>query len=485
MRILCICFAAFASAISIANGQTLMTLEDAIAAANSNNHQLKTAKAYASEKDYLALARKGLYMPKVGLSGSVARIPNDISLDLSPIKNTITPLYSTLGNYGNFSGLQHPDFGILPDAQSTQAVRTELIDGLAQIEATDWNTVLQKKNFGSLAINAQWTLYAGGKIRAANNIAKLQAEEGKEAYSQKKDEIFVNVIERYYALELAAHAENLRAEADNAMAKHLANAEKMYVEGLIAKQDLLRLRMAKSETKRELSKATSDKRLAATALKNLIDPDLDNDIITVSPLFVPDSVKDEEYYIDLALSNNGISRIIDLKEKQSLQNIKLERADLLPSVAAMVSYDIYSYNLSRLEPDWMVGIGMKWTLFEGGARSNKLNAAKQKNIQVREMAADAELGIATLAQKLYGELIAAIEQVYQLEDTEKFANEYVRAIEIAYENEFTGAAELADARLALARSGVAKYQAMYKANLALAQLLHLCSDTGSYYTYRR
>ena len=363
-------------------------------------------------------------------------------------------------------------------------MRNKINQGLAEVESHNWNTVIQKKQFGMVDVNAQWVLYAGGKIRAANKIATLQTEESRADYNKKKSELFAAIVQQYYGLALARHATELRQQADDAMKRHLTDAEKMYDQGMLSQAELLRIRMGQSETQRELMKARRNESLVNTALRNAMAADSSASILPMSPLFVPVTVEPAQYFIDLAKQNNPSIQQLDLKYRQTQQNVKVERSELLPSVAMMGMYDIYNVDLSPMMPEWMVGVGLKWTIFEGNARVNKLKAAKLKSVQVQEMTADAELNISTMIEKLHSDMLSGMEQIEQLETAQAFAEEYVRAREKAFAQEMANAAELSDARLALAKVSIDRYQAMYQVDLALAQILYLSGDSDRFGEYQ-
>ena len=112
-------FACAAMLCGNAQAQQPMSFDDALQTAYANSHGLKQSDAAVREKERLAAARKALYLPTLSLSANAVRLPEDLTLDLTPVKNSITPLYQSLGAYGNFSGVQTPN-GTLSDEASTK-----------------------------------------------------------------------------------------------------------------------------------------------------------------------------------------------------------------------------------------------------------------------------------------------------------------------------------------------------------------------------
>ena len=143
----------------IASGQDnlqVLTFEDAMQIMEQQNPALQRAKQQIKQKEYELKTKRGLYMPQVSLSAKAVSMSDMLHLDLTPVRDAITPLYSTLGNYGVFSGVPNPDpatnpiLPVLPDEISTAEVRKQLLEGGQKIANADWDKVIQEKNFASL-----------------------------------------------------------------------------------------------------------------------------------------------------------------------------------------------------------------------------------------------------------------------------------------------------------------------------------------------
>lgn len=254
---------------------TQLTFEEALRLVRENSHVLKQSDYLHKEKEQEMRAAKGLYLPKVGIAASYMVMSDDLTLDLTPVRDAITPLYSALGNFGDFSGIPNPDpntsqqMPILPDDVSTQIMRQKLREGLATVQEGEWNKMIQEKQFGTVMANFQWPIYAGGKIQAANKAAAIQLTDAGQKSHQKEDEIMSELVERYYGLCLAQQAILVRQEVYNGMEKHLQDAIKMQNEGLIANADVLHARVFHSQAERELSKAKRTGQILNQALLNM------------------------------------------------------------------------------------------------------------------------------------------------------------------------------------------------------------------------
>lgn len=470
---------------AICQNNKVLTFEEALKISYENNHAVKQAKAAIEEKEQFAKSRKALYMPTIGVSANYVCLSEELHLDLTPVKEAILPLYETQSKYGVYSGVPTgvEAMPYLNQDMSTAAVREKLEQGRLQLENSNWNQVIQEKQFGMVDANFQWVLFSGGKIMAANKAARLQVEEENSKFAQKQDEVFNELVQRYFGLSLANNATAIRNDVLEAMNKHVWDAERMEKEGFVAHADVLHVKMYQAEAKREFMKAQKTEEFLNVALKNTLAIDSVDNILAASNLFIVDSLENVEHYKSIAYTNNPSLAQLKIKHDLTIQNYNVERADLFPSVAVMGMYDLANVDLSPMVPEWMVGVGLSWTIFNGGARYHKIKSAKLKTLQVEEISADVSSDIATVVEKLHNSLIINQEQLTELNIAEEFATEYVRVRQKAFDEQMINSTELVDARLALAKVKIAKLQVMYEYDIALAQLLYYCGKTDLFIDY--
>lgn len=467
-----------------------LSFEQALELTNQRSHVMKQAQYLQQEKDQAARASKGLYLPKVGITASYMVMSDNLTLDLTPVKDAITPLYSALSKYGNFSGVPNPDpstnqaMPTLPDNLSTKAVQSQLATGLTQIQNANWNEMIQKKQFGVVAANFQWPLFVGGKIGVANKVSKIEQNEAKEVTRQKEGELMSELVERYYGLCLADQAVKVRQDVYKGMNQHLSDAQKMQQQGLIANADVLHAQVYNAQAERELTKARRTAAVLNTALNSTMASETDSTLEPVSELFYLDSIESIDYFRKTAQEKNPLLMQVESKRLLVNQNYKAEKADYFPSVALTGMYDLVNKDLSPYVPDWTVGIGMKWTLFDGAARYRKVKAARFKTDQVEEIKAKAEADVSTMIDKLYNELNMYREQLSELETARSFTEEYVRVREKAFHEEMSNATEVVDANMALASVRIERLQAMYNYDLTLAKLLQYAGIPEEFNAYR-
>lgn len=478
---------------SFANAQDnqyrLLSFVQAVEISKQNSHVLKQMNYLQSEKDQEAKATKGYYLPKIGVSASYMILSDDLHLDLTEVKDAITPLYSALGNYGVFSGVPYEDPSThqiitLPDNMSTKILRDTLKGGLRKIESANWDRTIQKKQFGVVAANFQWPIYVGGKIRAANAASAIESREVIEQTRQKEGELLSELTERYFGLCLAQQALNVRSDVNKGMQKHLDDAIKMEQQGLIANAEVLHAKVFHAQSQRELNNAKRNVEIINEALLNSLAMDTIFDIKPVSELFYLDSIEAVNYFRNLALQESPLLKQVESKKELAIQNHKVQVAEFMPAVALQGMYNIVDKDLSVYTPNWMVGVGLKWNLFDGSLRLKKIKAASFKMKQVEEFHEKASADVGTMIEKLYRELQMYREQLGELDTEVQFAEEYLKVREKAFHQEMSNATEVVDARLALSKVYIDRLQAMYGYDVTLSHLLQYSGIPEQFNEYR-
>jgi outer membrane protein TolC len=88
--------------------------------------------------------------------------------------------------------------------------------------------------------------------------------------------------------------------------------------------------------------------------------------------------------------------------EQAIEGIKMSRADYIPQVGLMASYeqDTQAWSPAAWGDNWMLGVQLRLPLFDGGARSGRLQTAKAQALM-------AEKAIVDLKQKVQVEVKSA------------------------------------------------------------------------------
>lgn len=462
-----------------------LTYEEALNLTLDKSHVIKQSAYLKDQKKQELKASRGIHYPNIGLSASFVQMSDDIHLDLNPVKDAITPLYEGLGNFGVFSGVPNPGGGFLPDAMSTQYMRNQYLQGLDEIETGEWDQIIQQKQFATVNLTASMPLFTGGKIIASKNAAKLGVKNAEFEGVEKTNQLKSELVERYFGLCLSRQAEKVREDVLQAMKEHYEDAEKMKNEGIIANAEILHAKVYYSEAERELKKAVRMSSIANKALLNTMGEDSEYQIHPMSDLFYVEEMEPLAYFQQEAEKNNPLLNKIESKKSLAELGVKVENSNYLPSVALMGTYDLWNYDLSPYVPHWMVGIGLKWTIFDGAAREHKRKSARLKVSQVAEFEQKATKDVQTGIEKYYQEMKMSLEQIQELEAAQQFTDEYFRVRQKAFQEGMATSTDVVDANLALVKLKIEKLQATYQFDIALAKLLEISGLSDKFQDYQK
>lgn len=468
--------------------KTGLTYDQALLIASQNNETLKQAQVKIQQKEQESLARKGLYYPTVSVSANYALMTDKIHLDLTPVRDAITPLYDVLINYGEFSGVpyQMPDGTVitLPDDQSTEAIRAALSDGKDHVMEAEWDQTIQEQSFGMVTANFMMPIYTGGKIRIANKAAQIEVEEAHAESRQKRGEMTMELIERYYGLLLASKVEHVRNEVLRTMESHMEDAQKLQHEGIISNTEYLHAKVYYTEAKREKEKSKRQVSIVNDALKNtLAIDDVDTEIEAISPFFYHDSIESLAYFKSQAIINSPLLEQVEHKKQLAEQKLNLEKGSYMPNIAAMGSYNLVDKDFSPYLPDGTIGVGLTWTVFEGNARSKHVKAARLQSEQVDLYYSKSKANIETMLTKCYNEVKMQRDQIEQIKTSKEFATEYFEAKQLAFKEGMATTSEISDASLLLEKVAIEELQAAYAYDVALSKLLYYAGIPEQYGRY--
>ena len=463
-----------------------LTFEEALQIMVQQNPGLQQAREQIKQKEYEMKAKKGLFMPQVSLSANAISMSDPLHLDLGSVRDAITPLYTTLGNYGVFSGVPNPDpttntiVTILPDNVSTAAVREQLLEAGDKISNANWDEVIQEKNFATVSADFMWPLYAGGKIRGANDAANTELTISREELRKTQGDLVTELATRYYGLALSIQVLNVRQQMFESADKHYADAQKLFDNGIIAKVELLHAKVSRNEAERNVKEAERNIEIIRSGLDATLSFDTTATIAPVSHLFINKELSDVSYWVTKAYDANP--QLKQIEGKRELVNIKnkVNKENYMPTIAMLGTYNIADKNLSPYVPEWMVGVGLKWSLFEGLSRNHTYKAGKTMESQVDYAEQKAHSDIKAYMTKLYEELQKQIEQKNELESTLELAIEYSESTQKAFKEGLATSTSVVEAYTKVAQVKALRLKVFYDYDVTLAVLLQTAGVPEQY-----
>ncbi len=476
--------------LKIGMAQESITYEDALRICLENNLGVKAGESHIKAKKRELNAQRGLFLPQVSLLANYTMMSDDITMDMNPLKESITPLYSALSKYGNFSDVQNPDpntstiMPVFDDDISTMLARKKLAEGLEKIEKSDWTHVIQKKKFGALNANVLFPIYAGGKIRAGNKVASIYHKEAINEQDILVSELSSTLVERYFGLVLAKEALKVRQEVFQTMEKHMSDAQKMKDEGVIPNAEFLHIKVYYSEAQRERKKAERTIDIAEEGLQNILSAQGGMEFHPISNLFINDELPSLDLFLSEAKANSLLLKKVDFKKQLLKTKHGAELESYLPTITVAGTYRLAEKDLSETMPKYFVGVGVQWNILHGATRFRNIQASKLESERVNLTYQKVESDINAVITKLYNEAKMYMEEFEDLKTAEEFADEYYRVRQKAFLQGFSTASEVSDANLAKAKVRIERLQAMYRYDSALAKLLYYAGKSETFKDYQ-
>ena len=330
----------------------------------------------------------------------------------------------------------------------------------------------QRDNYEAAA-ELQQVLYAGGGIRAAQNLAREYESAAHAKVDHQRTQTAFQVHQAFnQVLRKQAHVE-VAEEAMKLAERNYEIVRQKEEQGISTSFDRIRAESQRSQRSAEQIAAENELEKARLALFRLLDMPLDSPRTISGALEVdpPDMPQDElqsiarQHRPDLAAARYEVAMKREGKQ--------VARSDRRPNVVAFGRYQQSNPDRSyenEWEDEWMVGVRAEMPIFQGGRTRGKLNQSRarleQARLQYDDLLVQAEWEIA--------QALANIRTTERLLEAETaFAAESREALRLAtrsYEEGLQEQIDVLSAQVALAESERRLADATYNQMMAYREL---------------
>lgn len=393
-------FALLLLAFPVARAQQSLSLKEAVQLALSNSNQTRLATAKTATRSHELEVMKNNQYPDFKLSGQYLRLTN---ADIRMKNNT--------------------------DAESEPSGGTS---GLA---------------FGQLS--ATMPLFSGGKLRnsikASENLYKSEEENAK--YTQ--EQVALGVIEYYAALYKAQRSVELLRESLESNRQRVKDFTAREENGLIARNDLLKVQLQLSQVQLSLEEAEKNVRVINHDLVQLLKLPVGTQIVVD-----PSNVDPNLFSLPVANVADAIGQrhdlaALELAGKAAEANVKVAKSGFFPSIALTGGYvALDMQNFVTVTNAMNFGIGASYnlsSLFKTGkdvkAAQSRVEETRQQQailtdrIKSQIVEAQEDYNLSVRQDEVYGEAVAQ-------------ASENFRITKDKYDNGLSDTTELLDADVA-------------------------------------
>lgn len=434
---------------------TVLTLDQAVQIALSENMSVKVADKEIERTEY---ARKGAYaslFPQVDASASYSRT----------IKKQVMYMDFDIGAMGG-GGMPGGDEEVATKASGSGSGMTEG----GGIEVGRWNTYSAGVTAMMPLINAQlWK-----SIKISGQDVELAVEKARSS----RLETVTQVKQAFYGVLLAKEAFNVYKEVYENALENFEQTEKKYNADKASELEYQRAKSTVQNAIPNVYDAESSVVLGLWQLKAVMGIDLDENIDVAGSLmdYSEHMFRDIHENDDVTLENNSSLRQIAIQAEELANNIKLQKYASLPSLALQFSYSLnamtndFKFSEYHWSPYSAAGLSLSIPIFAGGKRANSVRQAQNQYDQLMIQSENAERQLKIAIRQYLNQMETSMKNFTSAESGVETAR---KAYDIAAKSYNLGRStitELNNAQLALTQAQLAQSQAIYSFITAKANL---------------
>jgi outer membrane protein TolC len=338
--------------------------------------------------------------------------------------------------------------------------------------STNFNDPGEQSNL-STQLQAQWTVFDGGRSYYNRQAAGSQELGAKAALAAERNQLVATVSQVYYQW---LQARTFIGVAQQALHSARTNEQmaQVRVENQVSlESDLLRLKAARAEAEGQLLSAQSSASKLQAALERLLIRHIAAQEIPTTDLNPgqPESAPaDPNAVVPQALVQRPEIEAAAAMIAAAADQVQAAKGAFLPSVFVHGQLQWDSEDLREAENSWLVGVSGAWPLFEGGANHAKL---RQARANLREMQARGKQMALDIALDVYQAALSAKEAQQRVEIARRqldFTRQSHQDVRSQFQNQAAPVEALLQAEVAWQRAEAGYAAAVYDAKVAQAML---------------
>ena len=439
------------SAADTASVPVVITLEQALQIALSENVSVKVADQEIQRTTY---ARKGTYaslFPQIDLSGTYQRT----------IKKQVMYMDFDMGTAGGGSsegdGTGSGEGFTMPDTS----------EGL---EVGRWNTWAAGLNATMPLVNPQ--------LWKSLRISGLEVEMAIEKARSSRLDMVTQVKQAFYGTLLAKEAFQVYKDVYENALDNLHETEKKFKAQKATEYDLTRAQTSVANAIPDVYNAESSVILSLWQLKAVMGVDLDMNLDVAGKL---EDYSSQMLYAEIqgdsiSLENNTTMRQLALQAEQLAHSIKMQKYAYIPTLSAAFSFSInamtndFKFSQYQWTPYSYVGVNLSIPIFSGGKRYNDVRQAKTQATQLKLQTMDTERNLKISIRQSLVTMETSMKTYQAARSAVASARKGYSIASKTYQVGKNTLLELNDARLALTQAELGASQAVYDYLVAKAIL---------------
>lgn len=377
--------------------QQNLSLSESISSAKENSTAISIAQQSYQTRKNLYDATKQNYLPKVDVLAGYNYLGEKAKLNVQGAKDDVVNYSSgqitgTAGQiYQQITGNQMPT-----DIQ--QLIYSTSHDLLNSIYPSG-NPEIGKQGYLMAGIFLRQPIYLGGKLKAAQDLARIQMESGGINLENAQEISAYNTTLQY--IQIMYLNAMIARQHDIVTAQH---KNQKYAGNLVKAEILPPYQknwadIAAKQAETILENLKLEKENALLALKSAIGDDLDKPVEISAEL----SENFDLPELGNITAQNTDTRLLASKKTEAEAAEKLTGTVGKPNIFAVGNVQLFRKDLPIILPPWLIGIEMQWTVFDNEKKSRNLAAkslVEETNLLITQKEEAVNLALKTTQNKL-------------------------------------------------------------------------------------
>lgn len=379
--------------------QQVLSLQECREMALENNNKLKISQEKVNMANYDRKIARANYFPTLSAQGTYMHNEKQLQLLSDEKLNTISTVGTSL--QGNVNGFIDPIISDLmdnplmyqliihsPELQSLiqdlhHIGAFETLDAIGQ--EVSKNFILDTRNVYAGMVTVMEPVYAGGKIRAYNKMARYAEELAEMQLTTEQQEIIVATDKAYWQIVSLANKQKLTENYVELLRTMSNNVEKLVNEGMATNADKLSIKVKLNDAELTLVRVQNGVALSKMLLCQSCGLPLDTEITledeNLEDVVIP--AYNQQYTEEDIMNNRPELQSLNIATKIYDKKVNVARSEFLPTVAVFGNYIVTNPSAfngfeTEFRGFYNFGVVAKVPLFHFGEGYNKIRKAKSE-----------------------------------------------------------------------------------------------------------
>lgn len=291
-----------------------------------------------------------------------------------------------------------------------------------------------------------------------------------------KNRIRYQVSNHYYKLILNTGQVDVLETALKTAAEHRRQAENLFGEGMLSKEDYLAARVYELEMESRLMNTGNQLEDTQEEMALMLGLDDSRKIIAADTL---DEVEDAISVADITRRgiDNAALRAIDQRVQAAESMVRSAQLRFLPTINAFGSYEYHDPDFGGFgASSYMVGINLRWNLFSGFRQAGKIQEARADFNRAQSVKAQYTKEMSNRVRRASRSLDHARKELELAEQSIISAEEDVTIRSNRYQEGLERTTDLLEAETRLAEARLKQIMARYQYRISIAMLEMLLEE---------